>query len=55
MGTFTGREIHLANRPQGDRPGGLAKPSKVTGVEVLYLEKPLKERFWMANSPIGGY
>jgi L-alanine-DL-glutamate epimerase-like enolase superfamily enzyme len=30
-------------------------PAKVTGVEVLYLEKPLKERFWMANAPIGGY
>jgi hypothetical protein len=30
-------------------------PAKVTGVEVFYLEKPLKERFWMANAPIGGY
>src|SRR5207245_10422448 len=42
-----------ANPPQGDRQR--AKPIKVTGVEVLYLEKPLKERFWMANAPIGGY
>jgi len=45
----------LSNRPQGDRPGAQAKPTKVTGVEVVYLEKPLKERFWMANAPIGGY
>ena len=28
---------------------------KITGIEVLHLEKPLKERFWMANAPIGGY
>ena len=45
----------LANTPQSDRPHALAKPAKVTGLEVLYLEKPLKERFWMANAPIGGY
>jgi L-alanine-DL-glutamate epimerase-like enolase superfamily enzyme len=45
----------LANTPQGDRPRAVAKPIKVTGIEVLYLEKPLKERFWMANAPIGGY
>src|SRR5690242_20481797 len=44
----------LAGTPQGDRPPGQAKPSKVTGIQVLYLEKPLKERFWMANAPIGG-
>ena len=45
----------LANTPQGDRPRGAARPIKVTSVEVLSLEKPLKERFWMANAPIGGY
>ncbi len=45
----------LANTPQGDRPRSAAKPIKVTGVEVLRLEKALKERFWMANAPIGGY
>jgi L-alanine-DL-glutamate epimerase-like enolase superfamily enzyme len=45
----------LANTPQGDRPRTAAKPIKVTGIEVLYLEKPLKERFWMANAPIGGF
>ncbi len=45
----------LANAAQGDRPRSLQMPAKVTGVEVLYLEKPLKERFWMANAPIGGY
>lgn len=45
----------LADTPAGDRPQGSAKPLKITRVEVLYLEKPLKERFWMANSPIGGY
>lgn len=44
----------LANRPAADRPRAQAKPSKITGIEVLHLEKPLKERFWMANSPIGG-
>jgi len=37
-----------------DRPGA-AKAGKISKVEVLFLEKPLKERFWMANSPIGGY
>ena len=31
------------------------KPMKITRVEALHLERPLKERFWMANSPIGGY
>jgi L-alanine-DL-glutamate epimerase-like enolase superfamily enzyme len=45
----------LANTPQGDRPRGAARPAKVTRVEVLSLEKPLKERFWMANAPIGGF
>lgn len=44
----------LANTPQSDRPRGQAKPAKVSGIEVLYLETPLKERFWMANAPIGG-
>lgn len=44
----------LANTPQGDRPRG-TKPAKITGIEVLQLQKPLKERFWMANAPIGGY
>ncbi len=44
----------LAGTPPGDRPRSLAKPSKITGVEVLLLEKPLKERFWMSNAPIGG-
>jgi L-alanine-DL-glutamate epimerase-like enolase superfamily enzyme len=45
----------LADTPAGDRPHGAAKPIKITKVEVLQLEKPLKERFWMANAPIGGY
>src|ERR1700736_750773 len=45
----------LADTPPGDRPrGAMSKPLKITRVEVLRLEKPLKERFWMANSPIGG-
>jgi L-alanine-DL-glutamate epimerase-like enolase superfamily enzyme len=45
----------LADTPPGDRPRGAAKPLKIVRVEVLHLEKPLKERFWMANSPIGGF
>jgi len=45
----------LADTPAADRPSGLAKSIKITKVEALHLEKPLKERFWMANSPIGGY
>ena len=45
----------LANAAQSDRPRSHQMPAKITGVEVLYLEKPLKERFWMANAPIGGY
>jgi len=45
----------LADTPADDRPTGLSKPMKITRVEALHLEKPLKERFWMANSPIGGY
>ena len=45
----------LADTPPGDRPRGMNRPSKITGIEVLHLQKPLKERFWMANSPIGGY
>jgi len=38
-----------------DRPAGAAKAGKISKVEVLVLEKPLEERCWMANSPIGGY
>lgn len=43
----------LANTPQGDRTGG-GLPRKITRIEGIYLEKPLKERFWMSVSPIGG-
>lgn len=52
---IAGPAAMLANTPQGDRPRAAAKPIKVTGIEILHLEKPLKERFWMANAPIGGY
>jgi len=52
---IAGPAAMLANTPQGDRPRAAAKSIKVTGVEVLHLEKALKERFWMANAPIGGY
>ena len=45
----------LANVPQGDRPRGQTKPIKITGIEATLLEKPMKERFWMAMNPIGGY
>jgi L-alanine-DL-glutamate epimerase-like enolase superfamily enzyme len=45
----------LADTPQADRPLAQTRPVKITKVEALYLEKPLKERFWMANSPIGGF
>jgi len=55
MALIAGPAAMLANTPQGDRPRTAAKPIKVTGIEVLHLEKALKERFWMANAPIGGY
>jgi L-alanine-DL-glutamate epimerase-like enolase superfamily enzyme len=29
--------------------------ARITAVEVLHLSKPLKERFWMSLTPIGGY
>src|SRR5436305_1983690 len=45
----------LADTPQTDRPSTHSKPLKISKIEVLHLEKPLKERFWMANSPIGGF
>jgi L-alanine-DL-glutamate epimerase-like enolase superfamily enzyme len=45
----------LADTPAADRPCGANRPAKITKVEVSYLEKPLTDRFWMANSPIGGY
>src|ERR1700690_2787778 len=45
----------LADTPQADRPSAQSKPVKITKVEVLHLEKALKDRFWMANSPIGGF
>jgi L-alanine-DL-glutamate epimerase-like enolase superfamily enzyme len=45
----------VANTPQGDRPRGQGLPKKITGVEALYLEKQLTDRFWMSNSPIGGF
>jgi len=44
----------LADTP-ADSAYASAKSMKITKVEALYLEKPLKERFWMANSPIGGF
>lgn len=34
-------------------PAG-TKKMKITKIELIYLTKPLKERFWMALSPIGG-
>jgi len=52
---IAGPAAMLANTPQGDRLRTAAKPIRVTGIEVLHLEKALKERFWMANAPIGGY
>lgn len=37
-------------------PGsGEAGKCRITGIEVFHLSKPLKERFWMSLSPIGGY
>ncbi|MDE3165138.1 MAG: mandelate racemase/muconate lactonizing enzyme family protein [Acidobacteriota bacterium] len=45
----------LAQTPASDRPTAASKPIKITKVEAIHLEQPLKERFWMANSPIGGY
>ena len=45
----------LANTPQSDRPRGQARPIKVTRIEAVLLQKPLKERFWMSVSPIGGF
>ena len=44
-----------AATPQADSPSAASRPMKITKIEVLHLEKPLKERFWMANSPIGGF
>jgi L-alanine-DL-glutamate epimerase-like enolase superfamily enzyme len=35
-------------------PKGLKK-LKITKIEAILLSKPLKERFWMALAPIGGY
>jgi L-alanine-DL-glutamate epimerase-like enolase superfamily enzyme len=45
----------MADTPAADRPCGSSKPMKITKVEAIHLEKPLKERLWMANAPIGGY
>ena len=45
----------VANVPQSDRPRGQAKPTKVTRVEAILLQKALQERFWMSISPIGGF
>lgn len=44
----------LANLPQSDRTKPAGMPKRITRVEALYLEKPLKERFWMSVFPIGG-
>src|ERR1700722_9679304 len=51
---LAGPAAALADTPPGDRPHS-ARPTRIAGIEVLRLEKPLKERFWMANAPIGGY
>ncbi|MBI3698008.1 MAG: mandelate racemase/muconate lactonizing enzyme family protein [Acidobacteria bacterium] len=45
----------VANVPQSDRPRGQVKPTKVTRVEAILLQKALQERFWMSTSPIGGF
>jgi hypothetical protein len=52
---LSGPAAILANAVPPDRPRSSQMAAKISGVEVLYLEKPLKERFWMANAPIGGY
>lgn len=45
-----------AEQGAGNQPGGTAeKGVRITGVEVIHLSRPLKERFWMSLSPIGGY
>ena len=44
-----------ANQPRSDRPCSSGLPRKIAKVEAFYLEKPLKERFWMSISPIGGF
>jgi L-alanine-DL-glutamate epimerase-like enolase superfamily enzyme len=44
----------LANLPGSERPAPAGKPARVTRVEALLLQKPLKERFWMSIFPIGG-
>jgi L-alanine-DL-glutamate epimerase-like enolase superfamily enzyme len=31
------------------------KPMRITGLEAIWLSTPLKERFWMSLTPIGGY
>ncbi len=45
----------LADTPRADRPAAHARPSRITGVEVIRLEKQLADRYWMANAPIGGF
>ena len=45
----------VANSPQGDRPLAQRHPAKITRVEAILLQMPLKERFWMSISPIGGF
>jgi L-alanine-DL-glutamate epimerase-like enolase superfamily enzyme len=44
----------LANVQHSERTDCPGKPKKVTRVEALLLQKPLRERFWMSVSPIGG-
>jgi L-alanine-DL-glutamate epimerase-like enolase superfamily enzyme len=51
---LTGPVQLLANLPRSDRTGLAGKPKKVTRVEAIHLQKPLKDRFWMAAAPIGG-
>ncbi len=44
----------LANVPPSERSNCAGRPMKITRFESLFLQKPLTERFWMSNSPIGG-
>ena len=45
----TGAVLNVPSTPRG------IKKLKIKKIEAVFLTKPLKERFWMALSPIGGY
>ena len=44
----------LANSSQRTQPNACVRPTRITRVEAVLIQRALSDRFWMSISPIGG-